>query len=68
MSIIEAVAAASAAYAVAVLATYLFFLSRTPGCRGRALKCATKRELSVIAILIAVQTAVMALVAFIATR
>ncbi|MEZ0249190.1 MAG: hypothetical protein ABWJ97_07925 [Thermoproteus sp.] len=68
MSIIEVLAAASAAYAAAVLATYLFFLSKTPGCKGRALKCATRRELAVIAILIAVQSAVMALVALIAMR
>ncbi|WP_052886033.1 hypothetical protein [Thermoproteus uzoniensis] len=66
MSIPEAVALATAIYALAVTATYLLLLSRTPGCGRNLLRCVRGRELVVIVAIILAQMAIMMLVATIA--
>lgn len=67
MTAAEALAVASAIYAAILLATYFYLVRMTPGCRGRVLSCVKAEELAVIALIVAVQTAVMALVAFLAS-
>ncbi len=65
--IAEALAAASVVYAIAVLATYFYLVRKTPGCKGQILSCVEARELAVVALIIAVQIAVMALTALLAS-
>ncbi|MGC8582369.1 MAG: hypothetical protein ACP5I3_03075 [Thermoproteus sp.] len=66
MSIPEAVALATAVYALMVTATYLLLLSRTPGCGRNLLRCVRGRELVVIVVIILTQAAIMTLIATIA--
>ncbi|MCI4465299.1 MAG: hypothetical protein JHC22_05875 [Thermoproteus sp.] len=63
MSVLEALIYATAAYALAVIATYLFLVGRTPGCRGKVLRCIKAKELVAVAIIVLAQAALMALMA-----
>ena len=67
MTIAEASALASAVYAVLVFATYFYLLHKAPDCRGRILRCISGKELAAVILIILAQTAIIALIAFIAS-